>query len=211
VGIQASIGAVAAGVMAVELQKLLAGDVEHLLSGRQVMIEMRHHTHYVTRLNRNSQCRFNHQMWQIEKPAAPPSKLTFDQAVQLVTGTRRNGSGYALGMEGHSFTRMQFCPHCGNHVSGALCLADRIPTKQRVCTACGWSMVVRGFDMIEWLEAGTLSSREGRRLLSSLGFRPGDVFTVRGPHGDRHFELDGRRWAMAGSRRAKGPTTMVTE
>jgi molybdopterin/thiamine biosynthesis adenylyltransferase len=40
----ASLGAVTAGMMAVECQKLLDGDMEHLLDGRQVMLDLRHHT-----------------------------------------------------------------------------------------------------------------------------------------------------------------------
>ncbi len=48
----ASLGHITAGLMAVECQKLLAGDRESLLAGRQVMLDLRHHTHYVTTFRR---------------------------------------------------------------------------------------------------------------------------------------------------------------
>jgi len=95
----------------------------------------------------------------------------------------------ALRLEGHSFARQQFCPACGHHQWGPLCMADRIARRRRRCGRCGREMTVRGFDMIEWISGETLKPDDRRRSLYGLGFRRRDVFSVRGPAGCRHFEL----------------------
>jgi hypothetical protein len=48
-------------------------------------------------------------------------------------------------------------------------------------------MKVVGFDMVESLDI-SLPRKVLTRSLSSVGFRPGDVFTV-GPSGESHYEI----------------------
>jgi molybdopterin/thiamine biosynthesis adenylyltransferase len=55
----AGLGAVAAGLSAIECGKLLSGETQDLLAGRQVLINLRHHTHFVTSFRRNPACRFD--------------------------------------------------------------------------------------------------------------------------------------------------------
>jgi len=207
----AALGAVTAGIMTLELEKLLRGNVDHALAGRGVMIDLRHHTHYVTTLTRNPQCRFDHLTWRIEKLAPPPSGLTLGQAIRLTTGSRAGKSDRVLGMEGHDWVQMQYCPNCGNHCRHAFHLADRIATKDRTCPTCQATMIVRGFDRVEWLAASSLDRRGRRRSLASAGFRPGDVLTIRDAEGDRHFELGGHRPASACPRRCNRPMALVAE
>ena len=148
----ASLGHIAAGLMAIECQKLLAGDRESLLAGRQVMLDLRHHTHYVTTFRRGH-CRFDHEIWHVEHLDDSPAKMTLGQAVHLSAGGSGSSSGCALRIEGQQFATMQFCPGCGHHEAIALHLADRIPSVRRRCTACGKTMTVRGFDRREWLDS----------------------------------------------------------
>ncbi|HBO43041.1 MAG TPA: hypothetical protein DD670_03725 [Planctomycetaceae bacterium] len=187
----ASLGAVTAGIVAVELQKLLSGDRSHGLVGRQVLVNLRDHTHFVTSFRHNPDCRFDHETWNIERLSQSPSRLTLDRALQLDREDYTSVSSRALRLEGHHFARMQYCPRCNHHHGHAPSLADRIPTKDRRCPECGGAMVVRGFDRIEWLDARALDASDGRRMLSSLGFRPGDIFAVRGPDVVRHYECGG--------------------
>lgn len=65
----ASLGACAAALAAVECQKLLAGDRDVLLAGREVLLDLNHHTHYLTALRRNPRCRFDHEVWKREEPS----------------------------------------------------------------------------------------------------------------------------------------------
>ena len=148
----ASLGHITAGLMAIECQKLLSGDRESLLAGRQVMLDLRHHTHYVTTFRRG-RCRFDHEIWNVEQLDDSPAKMTLGQAVHLSASGSGPSSGWALRIEGQQFAMMQFCSGCGRHEAIALHLADRIPSVGRRCTACGKTMTVRGFDRQEWLRA----------------------------------------------------------
>jgi molybdopterin/thiamine biosynthesis adenylyltransferase len=191
----ASLGAVAAGLMAIELEKLLSGDVEHLLAGRSVMHDLRHHTQDVTIFRRNPRCRFDHQTWQIESLTGISENPTIKQVISLACNNGESTDAWALGLEGHAFTRMQYCGSCGFHGLSPLRLARRIPAKQRLCVKCGATMVIRGIDMFESLNGQMLKKSDLRRTLSSVGFLRGDVLSLECPDGKKHFELAaGRRF-----------------
>jgi molybdopterin/thiamine biosynthesis adenylyltransferase len=183
----ASLGALAAGLMAIECRKVLDGDREHLLAGRQVMADFRHHLHDVTSFRRRSDCQFDHETWRAERLLEPPSRLTLGQVVQ-----QAGAGGVALGLEGQSFVRALFCPACGCECECPPCLSRRIAPARRRCPKCGQAMSVRGFDMFDWLETGALAAGDRRRWLSSLGFRAGDMLTVRDQAGEHHWEFGER-------------------
>ena len=199
----ASLGLIAAGLMTIECQKLLAGDREHLLAGRQVMIDLQHHSHYVTSFRRRH-CRFDHETWQVEPIADSPARLTLGEAMQLAANGSSSAADCALRIEGQHFAAMQCCPSCGHHEAIALCLAGRIPRAQRRCTACGQAMTVRGFDLREWIDSQALGDQDLARPLSALGVEPCDVLSVRGVAGQRHFLLGGYRAARPAGKRANG-------
>jgi molybdopterin/thiamine biosynthesis adenylyltransferase len=185
-----SLGLVAAGLMATECQKLLAGDREHLLGGRQVMLDLRHHTHYVTAFKRD-RCRFDHEVWQIEPVEDLPAAITLGQALGWAANGSSRSDGCGLRVEGQRFTTVQFCAGCGHHEPIGLGLAGRIPRARRRCPACGGTMIVRGFDMREWVGGRGLGSQDLARPLAALGVEAGDVISVRGDAGQRHFVLGG--------------------
>ncbi len=200
----ASLGHIAAGLMAIECQKLLAGDREFLLAGRQVMLELRHHTHYLTTVRRGH-CRFDHEIWLVEHLEDLPAKMTLGEAVRLSADGSGSSSGRALRVEGQQFATMQFCPACGHHEPMAIHLAGRIPSAQRRCRACGQIMTVRGFDMREWVDSETLSDQDLARPLSSLGVEPFDVLSAGSEAGQRHFVLGAATLPRTtGRREAKG-------
>jgi hypothetical protein len=185
-----SLGLMAAGVVATECQKLFGGDREHLLAGRQVMIDLRHHTHFVTSFRRD-RCRFDHEIWSIEPQGNSPAAITLGQALGWAANGSGSLEGCALRVEGQRFATTQFCPACGHHAQFGLRLAGRIERGQRRCPACGTTMVVRGFDEREWIDGRALASEDLGRPLSTLGVESDDVVSVRGADGQRHFVLGG--------------------
>jgi predicted RNA-binding Zn-ribbon protein involved in translation (DUF1610 family) len=185
----AGLGRVVAGLMAIECQKLLAGEFDSLLAGRQMMMDLRHHTHYVTNFNyQPGRCRFDHEIWQVEQLADAPAQLTLGQAIHMATADSASAA-CALRIEGQRFAALQFCPACGHDEPMAARLAGRLSPAQRRCAACGQAMVVRGFDMREWLDIQSLNEQDLARPLAALGVEPCDVLSVRGPGGERHFLL----------------------
>jgi molybdopterin/thiamine biosynthesis adenylyltransferase len=183
-----SLGALAASLQAIECQKLLTGQGERVAIGRQVLIDASYHKHYVTTFRRNPRCRFDHEVWSIEKVGCRPEELTLLQAFEL---GRRNGGEdgpLALRVEGKTFIRKLTCPGCGQTKS-LLRLDGRLSPRERTCQ-CGQQMMASGFDMVERLDTG-LPRQVLTRSLRSLGFRPGDVFTVGGPSGEAHCEIGG--------------------
>jgi len=194
----AGLGAIAAGLMAIECRKLFAGEREHLLAGREVLANLRHHILDVTSFRRRGGCRFDHQTWEVDRLAEPPSRLTVQQVLELGAA-----EGAAIRLEGHSFVRVMFCEACGRQCDGPPCLVNRIAAARRQCPKCHKTLIARGFDMFDWLESRTIASRDRRRSLYSLGFRAGDIVTVRGRAGQRHWELGGN--AAAGAAAADVP------
>jgi predicted RNA-binding Zn-ribbon protein involved in translation (DUF1610 family) len=196
-------------LMAIELKKLLTADFEHLLAGRSVMLDLLHHTQDVTAFRRNPRCRFDHETWRIEPLAGTYVNPAVREAINLAGNDGESAAGWRIGLEGHAFTRMQFCPQCGYHSIIPLQISRRIPAKQRECEHCGAAMVVRGIDMLESINEAALTKSDWRRPLSSLGFQPGDVFSLGSPSGDRHFELAARRSRGKSRRRGRQARALV--
>jgi hypothetical protein len=194
-------------MMAIECQKLLAGDYASLLAGRQAMFNLRHHTHFVTNFQRG-RCRFDHETWQVEQLNDSPAEMTLGQAVRLAAdgsgSADCSASGCGLRVEGQRFAALLCCPACGHHEPMALRLAGRLPPAQRRCAACGQALAVRGFDMREWVDGQSLSDQDLARPLSALGVEPCDVLSVRSPAGVRHFLFGPQATKLAAGRRVAG-------
>jgi hypothetical protein len=169
-----SLGSLTAGLMAIECEKLLRGDHDRLLGNRQVMLSVGHHGHCVTRFGRNGHCRFDHATWDVEQLPGPPARF----------------SQLTLKQEGHVFGRL-VCPGCKHGlVDGRLALVERVAPRRRRCPKCGQAMAARGFDSLDSLTAADIAPGDRRRSLRSLGFRPGDIVTVRDSGGTiRHVQL----------------------
>jgi molybdopterin/thiamine biosynthesis adenylyltransferase len=194
----ASLGAMAAGLMAVECQKLLDGDRPHVLAGRQVFMDLRHHVQDVTTYRRQGGCKFDHRVWPTTGIAAAPSQLALADLFRMAACDGGPSTGWAVRLEGHTFARTLFCPGCGGQSDGPLAIVRRIPSRRRRCAACGHEMVARGFDCFDLLEETDLEKRDCRRSLASLGLRAGDIVTVRGPEGEWHAELGSGSTGCAG-------------
>lgn len=191
----ASIGAFVAAMQAVEIQKMDEGRSDQVLVNRQVFVDLRHHKQYVTRFCRNPNCRFDHQVWNIESFAAgEPRKLAdlFDVMLRNESANEEGNGSLRLRVRGQPFIRRLVCTPC-RRMQPALLLERRLTSAHPQCAGCGGPMSVSGFDKTEWLDRATLEPRELKRSLKSLGFKPGDAISIRNGDCERHFEWTGKR------------------
>lgn len=192
----AQVGAAAAALQIAEAAKLLEGRRAEALIGRQVVLDLRAHRHYVTVLPRNPRCRFDHRTLSITPLAASPAELTMAQVLSLAPVVRGVHGELALSVDGKTFLTELRCPACGSTRAAGFRLDGRQRRADAVCE-CGRRRLPSGVDQVERLSALLPKSQLARRL-SSFGFRPHDVFTLETADAAAHFELG--RGRAAGSR-----------
>lgn len=183
------LGALAASLQAAECRKLLTGELERVMFGKQVMIDLRHHQHYVTNFGRNSQCRLDHAAWEILHLPKLPSRVTLSQALGLVPATDNARGGAALNVENRFFLKARPCPGCGRTLGECLWRGSRSSVPQQVCRHCSRTVLATGFDQVEWLNDADISPAARYSALSEIGFLPGDVFGVRRQGTTVRFQL----------------------
>lgn len=182
-----SLGALVAALEAIECAKLLSGQGESALAGRQLVLSAREYRLHVMSVRRNPRCRAPHRIWQIRQLAEGPEDLTLAAAFELASGDPRSLS---LRVAGSRFTRALTCARC-EKIRPAL-RATRGFTPLGRCLDCGGDLVARGFDLQERLSGSDLSTAGRSRTLGSLGLRPRDVIVIEngGNGGDSEcFEL----------------------
>jgi adenylyltransferase/sulfurtransferase len=184
-GAPSSLGALAASLAAIECQKLVTGQSDRVLTGRQVVIDALYHKHYVTAFRRNPRCRFDHEVWAIEKLGRNAQNMTLVEALELA-GREKDSW---LRVESQPFVRRLTCPSCGDE-KRVLRLRRSLGPRELACAACGRRMVVAGYDLTERLTACSLSEDDLGRSLESVGLRAGDVFGVGGKRDEMHYEID---------------------
>lgn len=183
-----SIGALAASLQAIECLKLVDGFHVVETAGKEVLIDARHHKHYLTRLPFNPRCRLSdHDVWSIETVSLRPEGLTLGEALEL---GGRPSSDTRFRVEGQHFLRNLTCRSCGYRRS-LLRLERSMERGRRRCRHCGGPMVPGGFDRMECLSSTDLGSRTLRRSLRSLGLQIGDVYSVDSEMCEKHFEITG--------------------
>jgi molybdopterin/thiamine biosynthesis adenylyltransferase len=147
----ASLGALAGALQVLECQKLLAGQSERAMIGKQVLFDAASHRHFVTSFRRNPACRFDHATWRIEPLDEAPNVLTVGAAFALAADGCDSGEA-ALRVEGQAFVTKLTCPTCGASCSLSWRLSGRLGAA-RQCGRCRRRMMAAGFDAIEWLGA----------------------------------------------------------
>ncbi|MEW6207430.1 MAG: ThiF family adenylyltransferase [Acidobacteriota bacterium] len=172
-----SLGAMAASLQAIECRKALAGDVS--FSNHQVLIDARHHRHFVTRFARNPRCRFDHRVWSIEKLSLRLEQATLGDLFELANSDR----AYAR-LESKPFVKRLTCG-CGR-AKRLLHLYCSLAAQR---CRCGQMMMAAGFDLAEKLESCELRSGDLRRALLSVGLRAGDVISLGGDCRETHYEI----------------------
>ncbi|MBM4093117.1 MAG: ThiF family adenylyltransferase [Planctomycetes bacterium] len=205
-GAAASLGALAAGLIATECQKLFRGELADLACHRQVLWDCRHHQCLVTSYTRNPHCRFDHAVW---APVPAPLRLgrtslsAFGRWVCERWAGQSGEGGIRLGLAGFRFARQLRCPQCG--VARACLMLDRgLASRSFRCGSCGGLMDVAGLDLYDALALDALAPSELRSTLAGVGLRVGDIVTVHGAAGPRHVEFVAPRPPARDPRSLKG-------
>lgn len=174
----ANLGALAAAMQAIEIEKIFAGDWERVAVGREVMIDAKFHQHCVTRYDRNPACRFDHRMFAIREFHGEPGVLTLADLFAQGPGVLR--------VEGHRFASQWACGACltGSEAFGL----HRRLAGSIACAKCGGAMRAVGFHMRDRLAFAEVPDAVLAKPLSRLGFRTGDIFTS-AVNEDLHSEI----------------------
>ena len=187
-GVPSYLGALAASLQCVECEKLLTGETQHALLGRQLLIEATTHQQYLSTRQCSAACAFDHRRWSIQSLPRRPGAITLSQALRLVPSPQ--GEDSRLRVHSDAVIRRLDCPEC--HASRqVMCFAGRIIEGARVCTRCGAAMVAPGIDTTDTLVLDHLDARQRRVSLYALGLRDGDVFSIENASGETHFEIGG--------------------
>ncbi|MGD0293339.1 MAG: ThiF family adenylyltransferase [Terracidiphilus sp.] len=157
-----ALGALAASLMALEIAKLLFGELTGSAATRQVLIDAQNHIMRTTTSRRNPDCRFDHQAWDIQAWRRQPESTTVETALKEL------GS---LQIEGHRFVHALICPGCQRQEQSL-----RLNRPLVRCPACGKRMVSAGFGSLESLN---MESARGYYdlTLAQIGLREGDIIS----------------------------------
>lgn len=171
----ARLGALAASLLALECEKILAGDLEHALVGRQVVLDCMHHRHFVTSFRRKPHCRFDHGSWSMKPLVGLSAEASVQELVDAVRCTLGSeGIASALHVHGRPLAKALRCPRCG-HTRRRLHLHSHTHPQ---CPACGVAALraTQGDLITDLTEVLSLKIR--RKSIRSIGFRPGDVLAT---------------------------------
>ena len=165
-----ALGALAASLTALEIAKLLCGDLADSVASRQVLVDAQHHVMRVSDVRRNPACRFDHRCWVIEPWNCRAGTTTVGAALNAIGG---------IAVEGHRFVQELVCPDCGLQMKTL-----RLNRPLMRCPECGRRMVSTGFSSLDRLDP---SLAEGHRslTLAQIGLCAGDIVS----NGVRHYRI----------------------
>jgi molybdopterin/thiamine biosynthesis adenylyltransferase len=163
-------GCLAASLQAVEIGKLVAGDLEHVAAGREVLFDASSHSLVVSRLVRNPACRFAHERWSVRSIG----DLTLRAALALGGGA---SPAPQLFVPDEAFVSKLSCADCGFE-EASWRLRQGMDQRVRRCPLCGSLRDVRGFDLFERIAAAQVPGELLDRPLSERGLRAGEIFGV---------------------------------
>lgn len=187
----AYLGSVTAALMASECDKILNGRLSDSLAGQELVLGVGTPTHYVSRLPRNRQCRFDHVVWPLQTEGAP----TLDMAVGNLLGA----PDVEVRVFGGRFALRRTCLGCGR-TAPVLQFVRNGQSEDATCASCGGEMQTLPFDWTDTLAGCHFrrdkgSSRKGagslRRTLARIGLRRNDLITLGSPGGSRSFLICG--------------------
>lgn len=184
-----TLGSLVSSLMVIECEKLMAGQHEGSLAGRELLVDVTHHKQFVTRLDRNPCCRFDHARRVLE-PLQGVTERTRLGDVLDAAGAAFGGGKVSLGVDGRRFARALHCPGCGT-ARELFALPERLPFARRSCAACaGREMLAVGFKQLDRVRAADVPPRVLRRSLRSLGVRAGDVLAAGDGEREKFFEVN---------------------
>ena len=179
-------GASVAAWQASETDKLLSGRAELSLLGRQLYFDTQHHQHFVTRFERNPDCRLDHVRWSIEIIDTDPAAMTLADLFALeVAGT----SPTSIAAYRQAFLRRLACTGCAWQGHPTLILQERLPVEARHCPDCQEPVIGAAGAVDYALTAADVSADDLAVPLAAIGFEPGDVVTLADGDWRRHVQL----------------------
>jgi len=178
-----TVGGLAAALLAIECAKVLGGEEDVLATDRRILIDARHHQHFVTRYERDSeQCRFDHESWSEDILPVDWKGGALPLADVLACGAEYLGGGGSLALGSltlevfkQPFATLLRCA-CG-HAEDCLGLVGRLPVRGKTCPGCDQEMVAHAFDRADRLFTDE-HAHSLNRSLASVGCLEGDIVTV---------------------------------
>jgi molybdopterin/thiamine biosynthesis adenylyltransferase len=190
------LGGLAAALQASECRKLLSGDRDNLLAGRDLMIDSRHHKHYVTRFHRNTDCRMpDHGRWTIAASDADPASTTPGQLASMANGVPESGC-VRVRVAGQQFAVALTCGVCGTRSQAMRLNRGEFRRDPPACPDCGGSCTAAGFDLQDDMLLAELPEPLRNRPLAELGLISGDVVTLTTKSDEVRLELRGAGWPI---------------
>jgi len=186
------LGSLAASLQAIECAKLLEGNLDRAIVGKQVLIDANSHKHYLTRLPFNGKCRFDHRVWEIEQLAQDPARITLGEALALCGNGSSENTRLAFSFRPKVFLRKRYsCLSC-RAITEWVAVREALPA-HLVCERCGERTEGEIVGVAPQLDASALEPSLLAHSMVSIGFRKGDVFSVLSPDRTRRFEIGGNR------------------
>jgi molybdopterin/thiamine biosynthesis adenylyltransferase len=191
-GAPAHLGALAAAVQAIECERLLGGLAGPTDRSHEIVIDALSHRQHLTRFTRHRTCRLaRHDPLDIGRLDLGPEDITVKQALSLGS-TRASATDACLRLGGVAFAARVTCLGCGQS-KPAWRLRRSIRRLDRLCTSCGGRLEAGGADIIDGLTLDGVPRGVRQRSLRAVGFKLGDVFSVRRGERLRFYELGGAR------------------
>jgi adenylyltransferase/sulfurtransferase len=186
-----ALAALAAAMQTIECEKLLVGGAESL-AGREVLIDARHHKHYLSSCRRNPACRMpDHAGWHITGLDASPSNLRLSELIAVGSTLRGADKKLLLAVAGQRIVRTLRCPQCSD--TFPVFILERFARRNPpICSRCGETLRVNGLDLEEALPVDQVPHDAMEGPLSQVGLRPGDVLSLVTSCVQTHYELGGR-------------------
>ena len=196
-GASSALGALAASLQALECEKLLDADRDCSLAGRDVMIDARHHRHFVTRFDRNTACLMpDHAGWRISQWHADPSSTTLDELTAMAAAIPGSHHSVSVAVAGQQFALTLTCTACRQR--HAVTHVHRGEWRRRPprCEACGGTLTATGIDLLDQVTLDAFPEQARNRSLSELGILSGDILTFTTPETEVHLEMKGASWPI---------------
>lgn len=173
-----SLGALAAALQAVECEKLLVGEHAYALVGRDLLIDVRHHRHFVTSYAASNACRMpDHCGWQCRPLDLDPASATVTDLLAGAWPGPVDRVEMELGVAGCTVALAATCQPCGVRTEGLAVLRAGQSTAWP-CPHCGGLCSTSGFDTRDAVAIDALPPSARATALSILGITAHDVVTV---------------------------------
>lgn len=171
------LGAIAAAYQAIACEKYLSGEDHAQFADREILLEAATHKSYVTSFKKNPDCRFNHEIWEIQEADTDGRDPSFAALWDFLNLDPEDIPFGEFRVEGQNFINALTCPVCHEQIP-FFYLQGRLLPDQLFCKQCGGSLVARGFDMQTQLKGSDCSQEQLSQSLGRIGARNGDVVHV---------------------------------